>query len=561
MGGDTQETQLVLEENPKWSVLLQVLREIEKEDTDMNTGGPGRILVIVKDEATSTQLQKYLHYGSGAFLQDMYESYAEEKEFRKACFGPQIVGSARRAKPHKPKPKAKPKPPAPKRRRRTKKEQQPHEQTDALPPALLNFLNRKGTPDEIISNEPSAPYAVPAPVPRVPAPAPAPVPVPVQVLSSVPAPSPAPALLPVTFSAAQSPPTAPSPAAVVCPPKSPSPAAAPNPAPKWLPETETDFCGDADSGFTRFYGALPSPYVIVHPVSTKRNLLEEVRPKYIVVYDPDISIIRQIEMYKAENPGIPVRVYFMVYEQSVEQQKYIIALKREASAFESLINEKASMIVPVNQDGKHDVPEEFAAQAAEVAGEHAGTRQGKDAVAKPKTVLVDLREFRCSLPSMLHLRGMKVVPVHLEIGDYILSPDMCVERKSISDLFGSFNTGRLYSQAEAMSRAYATPVLLIEWAATATFSLQNQDDLTDAIQINSISSKLVLLTLHFPNLRLLWSRSPAYSAEIIEMLKETQCEPNLDTIKTSAGATMEGATLEAQVRPLSPPADPLCRRC
>eukprot|EP01105_Mastigella_eilhardi_P025807 TRINITY_DN715_c0_g1_i11.p1 TRINITY_DN715_c0_g1~~TRINITY_DN715_c0_g1_i11.p1 ORF type:complete len:263 (-),score=68.01 TRINITY_DN715_c0_g1_i11:64-852(-) len=204
------------------------------------------------------------------------------------------------------------------------------------------------------------------------------------------------------------------------------------------------------------------------------------------------------------------------------------------------------MIVPVNQDGKHDVPEEFAAQAAEVAGEHAGTRQGKDAVAKPKTVLVDLREFRCSLPSMLHLRGMKVVPVHLEIGDYILSPDMCVERKSISDLFGSFNTGRLYSQAEAMSRAYATPVLLIEWAATATFSLQNQDDLTDAIQINSISSKLVLLTLHFPNLRLLWSRSPAYSAEIIEMLKETQCEPNLDTIKTSAGATMEGATLEAQ---------------
>lgn len=31
----------------------------------------------------------------------------------------------------------------------------------------------------------------------------------------------------------------------------------------------------------------------------------------------------------------------------------------------------------------------------------------------------------------------------VQIGDYILSPDMCVERKSVSDLIGSLNSGRL----------------------------------------------------------------------------------------------------------------------
>ena len=33
--------------------------------------------------------------------------------------------------------------------------------------------------------------------------------------------------------------------------------------------------------------------------------------------------------------------------------------------------------------------------------------------------------------------------VTLTIGDFVLSPDVCVERKSISDLFGSFKSGRL----------------------------------------------------------------------------------------------------------------------
>ena len=30
-----------------------------------------------------------------------------------------------------------------------------------------------------------------------------------------------------------------------------------------------------------------------------------------------------------------------------------------------------------------------------------------------------------------------------QVGDYILTPDMCVERKSVSDLIGSLNNGRL----------------------------------------------------------------------------------------------------------------------
>ncbi len=40
----------------------------------------------------------------------------------------------------------------------------------------------------------------------------------------------------------------------------------------------------------------------------------------------------------------------------------------------------------------------------------------------------------------------------LEVGDYVLSPDMCVERKSIADLRGSLASGRLYTQVRAIMR-------------------------------------------------------------------------------------------------------------
>lgn len=49
-----------------------------------------------------------------------------------------------------------------------------------------------------------------------------------------------------------------------------------------------------------------------------------------------------------------------------------------------------------------------------------------------------MREFRSELPSILHKHGIQVDPVTLEIGDYILTPEICVERKSISDLIGQF---------------------------------------------------------------------------------------------------------------------------
>jgi hypothetical protein len=62
---------------------------------------------------------------------------------------------------------------------------------------------------------------------------------------------------------------------------------------------------------------------------------------------------------------------------------------------------------------------------------------------KRTLIIADVREFRGALPPTLLLRGTRLRPVTLAVGDFVLSPEMCVERKSVADLFGSFASGRL----------------------------------------------------------------------------------------------------------------------
>ena len=136
------------------------------------------------------------------------------------------------------------------------------------------------------------------------------------------------------------------------------------------------------------------------------------------------------EVFKANNPGRPLRVYFLTYANSVEEQRYRTSVRREKEAFESLIKEKASMVLPSDPASLAAEAHSQAAAAAVAAfgsaprDSRAGGARALAAAAagREQVVIVDTREFRSSLPSILHARNMRLVPVTLEVGDYILSP-------------------------------------------------------------------------------------------------------------------------------------------
>lgn len=60
---------------------------------------------------------------------------------------------------------------------------------------------------------------------------------------------------------------------------------------------------------------------------------------------------------------------------------------------------------------------------------------------------------------------------------------MCVERKSLSDLRQSFLSGRLYHQAEVMTKHYKTPILLIEFERDKAFALHATSEIGSDINV------------------------------------------------------------------------------
>ncbi|KAI9831502.1 MAG: hypothetical protein M1826_003392 [Phylliscum demangeonii] len=295
------------------------------------------------------------------------------------------------------------------------------------------------------------------------------------------------------------------------------------------PEVITDPLDDLEDLFALFE---MNDLIVVHPYDgdMDEHILEEIKPRTIIMYEPDAAFIRRVEVYRSSHADRTVRVYFMYYGGSVEEQRYLSAVRKEKDAFTRLIREKANMAVTLTHAGQgvDDPQEQFLRTVnTRIAG---GGRLA--ATAEAPRVVVDVREFRSSLPSLLHGQNIEVVPCMLTVGDYVLTPEICIERKSVRDLISSFKNGRLYNQAEMMLHHYKSPMLLIEFDQTKSFTLELFADLTHSHQSSSstqasdLQSKLVLLALAFPTLRIIWSSSPYQTATIFAELKKMSPEPD-----------------------------------
>ncbi|KAF7794882.1 hypothetical protein EIP86_006025 [Pleurotus ostreatoroseus] len=297
--------------------------------------------------------------------------------------------------------------------------------------------------------------------------------------------------------------------------------------------------------FDANYGLVaPEEAVIVRAYSDDSDdrVLAEIQPRYIIMFEPNLEFVRRVEVYKRSVPGLGVRVYLMIYNLSFEEAKYLSGVRKEKDAFERIIKERGSMLNPILEDRVAGGTNDNLIKT--ISTRIAGGRRTINS--EPSRVVVDMREFRSSLPSLLHAAEILVVPATLTVGDYVLTPDICIERKSIPDLISSFNSGRLYTQCEMMSAHYKYPMLLIEWEEHKSFSLdavadaksyakpngrfaakQKQNAASEATTaVHAIQAKLVLLTLTFPRVRIIWSSSPFATADIFKDLKTNNAEPD-----------------------------------
>lgn len=260
------------------------------------------------------------------------------------------------------------------------------------------------------------------------------------------------------------------------------------------------------------------------------SLLNEFKPTHIVMYEPNLSFIRRIEYYQAVNVQSPAKVYFMYYGNSVEEQRHLLNIKKEKEAFTKLIREKANLskTFETKEDSKFKITKNNVVNTRIAGGMKFQTEDDEF------RIIVDVREFRSPLPNLLYRVGAKVIPCMLTIGDYVLTPKICIERKAIPDLISSFKSGRLFNQCEQMFRHYEIPVLLIEFDESKSFSFdpfqeskRPNTNFQKGLVQHDIQSKLVMLLVSFPKLKIVWSSSPYETAQIFLELKSGQDPPNV----------------------------------
>lgn len=80
----------------------------------------------------------------------------------------------------------------------------------------------------------------------------------------------------------------------------------------------------------------------------------------------------------------------------------------------------------------------------------------------PARIVVDERERNSGIPELLRNAGAFIDFAQLKVGDYIVSPDIAIERKTIRDLVSSIYDGRLFVQCSDLVAHYQKPLLVVQ---------------------------------------------------------------------------------------------------
>lgn len=139
----------------------------------------------------------------------------------------------------------------------------------------------------------------------------------------------------------------------------------------------------------------------------------------------------------------------------------------------------------------------------------------------PVRVVADEREKASGVPEELGKLNVRVYYSMLKVADYVLNPEIAVERKSLRDLVSSVYDSRLFYQAARLSASYAKPYLLVEGDPNEVSKLTKNT--------MAYYGAIAYVTLAY-GLRMMYTADPAQTAMAIAgLLSHARAKP-LDSL-------------------------------
>jgi ERCC4-related helicase len=231
----------------------------------------------------------------------------------------------------------------------------------------------------------------------------------------------------------------------------------------------------------------------------------------VVFFEPIPSEIRSIQRKGRTGRKHAGRVVILMAKGSKDEAYHWSSNRRERTMLNTMknmdfeIEAKAEGRLPAAQDGQKnlfDFP-----QKTEPEPE-------KDKI----KVFVDQREIRSHVARSLEKLGMDIVLKTMEVGDYVVSDRVGIERKTVEDFLSTLMDGRdLFGQISDLARTFDRPLLIIEGEGLYT---------TRQIHPNSIRGILASIAIDF-GVPIIFSRDEEDTAALIAiMAKREQTDGN-----------------------------------
>ncbi|MEA1907746.1 MAG: DEAD/DEAH box helicase [Euryarchaeota archaeon] len=179
----------------------------------------------------------------------------------------------------------------------------------------------------------------------------------------------------------------------------------------------------------------------------------------VLFYEPVPSEIRTIQRKGRTGRKRAGRIVVLIAKGSRDEASYWISARKESKMLTTISAMRGSKSVPQFAD-----PPEENMSKDQILEDKIKQKMMVEFSGENPAVYVDHREIRSGVSQILEEDGINVIMQTLEVGDYVPSDRVCIERKTTADFLDSLISGRrdLFRQIADLARTYERPILIIE---------------------------------------------------------------------------------------------------
>jgi ERCC4-related helicase len=127
-------------------------------------------------------------------------------------------------------------------------------------------------------------------------------------------------------------------------------------------------------------------------------------------------------------------------------------------------------------------------------------------------IIVDHRESRSPVMRFLTQKDITIEPQQLDIGDYIISSRIGVERKTVDDFLNSLIAGKLFVQMKNLRSTYSRPLVIIEGEGLLT---------KRNIKHNAIFGSIAAIIIDF-GIPIISTQNPQETADFLSIMAQRE---------------------------------------